>query len=140
MGVRMPTGARDNGMGVASLAPQYQFWWNVYGNWAMRGVTGVTVPTNHVGAVTQYNNLLGIGRSFKGSDDAFFHNSMYYLIAEADSTIAGSARHQTFFSLLPGMLTQLGKGLWFGYAGIEVPMTGPQAYTYQAIFAIVHGY
>ena len=73
----------------------------------MRGVTGVTVPTNHAGARTQYNNLLGIGRSFKGSDDAFFHNAMFYLIAEADSTIAGSARRQTFFSLLPGMLTQL---------------------------------
>jgi hypothetical protein len=31
------TGARDNGNGVASLQLQYQFWYNSYGNWAMRG-------------------------------------------------------------------------------------------------------
>ena len=140
MHVRTPTGARDNGNGVASLAPEYSFWWNAYGNWVMRGATGVTVPTNHAGARTSYNNFLGIGRYFKGSDDAWFHNSQLYLLAEEDSTIAGSARRESFFSLLPGFLTQVGKKLWFAYGAIEVPMVGPKAYTYQAIFAIVHAY
>ena len=104
--------------------------------------TGVTVPTNHAGAsgYTTYNNLLGVGRYFKGSDDAWLHNAQLYLLAEEDSTIAGSARRESFFSLLPGFLTQVGKKLWFAYGGIEVPMVGPKAYTYQAIFAIVKAY
>ena len=140
--IRTPTGARDNGQGVASVNPQYSFWWNVYGNWVMRGSTGVTVPTNHAGtSVTRtYNNLLGIGHYFKGNDDAWFHNAQLYLLAEEDSTIAGSPRRESFFSLLPGFLTQVGKELWFAYGGIEVPMIGPKAYTYQTIFAIVHAY
>src|SRR5208337_3197186 len=44
---RTPTGAQDNGNGVASVAPEYSFWWNAYGNWVVRGATSVTVPTNH---------------------------------------------------------------------------------------------
>ncbi|HWT83654.1 MAG TPA: hypothetical protein VN648_33230 [Candidatus Methylomirabilis sp.] len=140
MGIRTPTGARDNGNGVASLNPRYSFWWNVYGNWVMRGSTGVTVPTNHAGAQTQYNNTLGFGRYFKGSDDAWFHNAQIYLLAEEDSTIAGSARRESFFSLLPGFLTQVGKKLWFFFANVEVPMLGPKAYTYQTIFTLVRAY
>ena len=139
-GIRTPTGDRDNGHGVASLAPQYSFWWNAYGNWVVRGATGVTVPTNHAGAYTSYNNFFGIGRYFKGRDDAWIHNGQLYLLAEEDSTIAGSPRRESFFSLLPGFLTQVGSKLWFAYGGIEVPMVGPKAYTYQAIFAVVKGY
>ncbi len=77
MAIRTPTGARDNGQGVASLNPQYSFWWNVYGPWVMRGSTGVTVPTNHAGARTSYTNFLGIGRYFKGNEDAWFHNASF---------------------------------------------------------------
>ena len=139
---RTPTGAQDNGQGVASVAPEYSFWWNAYGNWVVRGATSVTVPTNHAktSGYTDYNNRLGVGYYLKGRDDAWLHNAQLYLLAEEDSTIAGSPRRESFFSLLPGFLTQVGKKLWFAYGGIEVPMIGPKAYTYQAIFAIVHAY
>ncbi len=139
---RMPTGAHDNGNGVASVAPEYSFWWNAYGNWVVRGATSVTVPTNHAktSGYTDYNNRLGVGYYLKGRDDAWLHNAQLYLLAEEDSTIAGSPRRESFFSLLPGFLTQVGKKLWFAYGGIEVPMIGPKAYTYQAIFALVHAY
>ena len=65
---------------------------------------------------------------------------MFYLVAEDSATVTGTPRHENVFTLLPSLLTQLGKKLWFGYYGIQVPMTGPQAYTYQMIWAIVHGY
>ena len=97
-------------------------------------------PTTPGLGFTSYTNLLGIGRYFKGNEDAWFHNAQLYLLAEEDSTIAGSARRESFFSLLPGFLTQVGKELWFAYYGIEVPMIGPKAYTYQMIFTIVHAY
>jgi hypothetical protein len=139
LGVRTPTGARDNGSGVASLAPQYQFWYNLYGNWALRGVTGVTVPTNHAGTRTQSNNVLALGRYFKGSDDGWIRQLWIYLVATENSTIAGSARRESYFSLLPGFRTQI-TGLWFFFASVEVPMVGPQAFSYQPIIAILKDY
>ena len=140
--IRIPTGAHDNGSGVASVNPRYAFWWNVYGNWVLRGNTGVLVPINHgpTSGYTTYNNQLGIGYYLKGRDDAWLHNAQVYMVAEEDSTIAGSPHRESFFSLLPGFLTQVGPKLWFAYGGIEVPMVGPKAYTYQAIFAIVHAF
>jgi hypothetical protein len=56
--------------------------------------------------------------------------------------VTGTPRRENTFTLLPGMLCQLGKTVkpWLFYYGIQVPMTGPQAYDYQMIWAIVHGY
>ena len=71
LAVRVPTGALDNGNGVASLNPSYSFWWTPAPNWAVRGLTGPTVPTNHAttSGYSTYFNSLAIGRYFKGSDD-----------------------------------------------------------------------
>ena len=144
MGIRTPTGRTENGQGQTSLFPQWSIWWNPIGKWAVRATTGVNVPVSHqsTSGYTSYYNLLGIGWSYYGSPDRFFHNMVFYLIAEDSATVTGTPRHENVFTLLPGMLTQLGKTVkpWFGYAGIQVPMTGPQAYDYQMIWAIVHGY
>ena len=69
--VRTPTGSQLNGNGVDSLSPHYQFWYNPYGNWAVRGGTGVTIPTNGVGGGTFYFANLGVGRYWKGAEDGF---------------------------------------------------------------------
>ncbi len=37
LAIRNPTGSRVNGQGVASLSPQYQFWCDPFGTWAVRG-------------------------------------------------------------------------------------------------------
>jgi len=140
MGIRIPTGRTENGNGQTSLFPQWSIWWNPIGHWAVRATTGANVPVANNSGYTSYYNLLGIGWSHLGNPDRFFHNSVWYLVAEDSATITGTPRHENVFTLLPGMEVQLGKGLWFGYAGVQVPMTGPQAYTYQAIWAIVHGY
>jgi len=149
-GVFAPTGRQENGNGVASIQPYYQFWWNFYGNWAMRGETGVTVPTNHAATsgYTQYHNLLAIGRYFPGSKESWFQQWWFYLVATENSTIAGTPRRETAFTLLPGMrcrmtgglFENLGTGLWYFFASVNVPMTGPQAFSYQPIFAVLYDY
>ena len=144
MGIRVPTGRTENGNGLTSLFPQYSMWWAPFkdDHWSVRFTTGALIPVakNNHGGYTQYYNLLGVGYTTPGNPDHFFHNWTFYLVAEDFATITGTPRHENVFSLLPGMLCQVGKKLWFPYAGIQVPMTGPQAFTYQAIWAIVHAY
>ena len=132
---------------MASIQPWYQFWWNFYGKWAMRGETGVTVPTNHASTsgYTQYHDLLAIGRYFPGSKDSLFQQWWFYLVATQNSTIAGTPRHETAVTLLPGMRCKipelnLGTGLWYFFASVNVPVTGPGSFSYQPIFAVLYDY
>ena len=142
LGFNVPTGRESNGNGVAFIQPQYQFWYNIYGNWSMRGFTGVTVPTNHAktSGYTSYNNNLAIGRYFKGKDDGWIQQFWVYMAAIENSTIAGPKPRGNYFSLQPGIrfripvLKNLGTGYWYGFAAVEVPMIGPQkqeAFTFQ---------
>src|SRR5271165_2291878 len=103
--VRVPTGATDNGQGVASISPTYSFWWNPYPNWAVRGLTGPTVPTNHAttSGYSTYFNSLAIGRYFKGSDDGWIQQLWFYLVANESSTISGPRPRESAFSLQPGL-------------------------------------
>ena len=147
LGVFAPTGRGENGNGVASIQPYYQFWWNFHDKWAMRGETGVTVPTNHsaTSGYTQYHDLLAIGRYFPGSKDSLFQQWWFYLVATQNSTIAGTPRHETNVTLLPGMRCKipelkLGTGLWYFFASVNVPVTGPGSFSYQPIFAILYDY
>ena len=133
----MPTGAQDNGNGVASIAPNYSIWWTFAPNWALRGSTGVTVPTNHAktSGYSSYNNSLAIGRYFKGSDDGWIQQLWFYLVAQENSTISGPPPRESSFSLQPGLrcripfLNKVGTGYWYAFASCEVPMTGPQAFS-----------
>src|SRR5208337_3298567 len=105
LAVRVPTGAQDNGNGVASVAPNYSIWWTFAPNWALRGSTGVTVPTNHgpTSGYSSYNNSLAIGRYFKGSDDGWIQQLWFYLVANENSVISGPRPRESAFSLQPGL-------------------------------------
>ncbi len=140
-GFLAPTGRQETGGGVASVAPQYQFWYNIYGNWVLRAATGVTVPTNHAAATpyTTYNNVLAIGRYFQGSDDGWIRQLWFYLVATENSTIAGSARRESYFSLLPGTRNQI-TGRWYFFTSVEVPMIGPHPFSFQPTLAILKDY
>ncbi len=150
LGFFAPTGRQENGNGVASVQPWYQFWWNAYDKWVLKGETGVTVPTNHAltSGYSTYHNLLALGRYFPGSKESWFQQWWFYLVADAESTIAGTPRRFSSFSLLPGMrcrmtgrvFENLGTGLWYFFASVNVPMTGPQAFSYQPIFAVLYDY
>lgn len=150
LGIRTPTGREETGGGVTTATMWYQFWWNAYGNWVLKGETGPTVPTNHAkdSGYSSYHNLLALGRYFPGSKESWFQQWWFYVLADAESTIAGTPRRFTSFTLLPGMrckmtdplFTNIGTGLWYFFASVNVPMTGPQSFSYQPIFAILYDY
>jgi hypothetical protein len=142
--VRTPTGAQVNGNGVTSLTPMYQTWWNFYGQWVVRTETGVSIPTSHVptsGYTTLINNV-ALGRYFAGDKDGWVHMLWLYVVASEGSVIAGSPRHESVFSLTPGMRSHITSlpGLWFLFAGVNVPLTGPQSYSTQTIVGVLKDY
>ena len=150
LAARVPTGAQDNGNGVASISPHYEFWWNFYDKWAMRGYTGATVPTNHAktSGYSTYENNLSIGRYFAGSKESWFQQWWFYLAANESSAIERNPHNYAFFSLQPGMRCKLtgrvfeniGTGLWYFFASCEVPMSYPHEFTYKSLFAVLYDY
>ena len=150
LAVRVPTGATDNGQGVASLNPSYSFWWTPAPNWAVRGLTGPVVPTNHAptSGYSSYFNSLAIGRYFKGSDDGWIQQLWFYLVANESSTISGPRPRESYFSLQPGLrcripfLSQVGTGYWYFFNSLEVPMAGPphSHEDYQLLWAVLYDY
>ncbi|QEH32474.1 hypothetical protein OJF2_09500 [Aquisphaera giovannonii] len=142
--VRTPTGDPVNGNGVTSLRPMYQTWWNVFGQWVLRTETGVNIPVSHTPASghTTLLNTVAVGRYFAGDKDGWIHMLWLYLVAQESSVVAGSPRRESVFSLTPGMRSHLTflPGLWFLFGGVNVPMTGPQSYSYQGIIGILKDY
>ena len=90
---------------MASLDPNYSFWWTPFPNWAVRGSTGPIVPTNHAptSGYSSYINSLAIGRYFKGSDDGWIQQLWFYLVANESSVICGPRPRESAFSLQPGL-------------------------------------
>jgi hypothetical protein len=148
LGYNAPTGRTENGQGNNSLATSFRGLWFPFGGmWMIRGETGPVIPFAHTG-YTQYQNVLAAGRYFPGSKESWFQQWWFYVVATQSSTIAGTPRHESSFSLLPGFRCKLtgrvfesvGTGLWYFFADVNVPMTGPQAFSYQPIFAILYDY
>jgi hypothetical protein len=139
MTIRTPMGSRANGNGVASLSPQYQFWWNFYGNWATRGGTGIDVPTNTAGGSTAYFANVGIGRYWRGEDGALLRHQWLSLVADLSTPLSGNAPGPTYLSLTPGYRVQIHDG-WFFLTGLEVPVTSHAPFATQPIFLLLKDY
>jgi hypothetical protein len=145
LGINVPTGRTENGQGANYLQPGFRFLWFPFGGtWMIRGETGGIIPLASTG-YTQYQNVLGIGRYFPGLKDSWFQQVWFYAIATQTSTITGTPRRETLFTLQPGIRFKipsvtLGTGLWYFLANVNIPMTGPHAFSYQPIFAILYDY
>ncbi len=148
LGYNAPTGRTENGQGNNALTTSFRGLWFPFGGmWMIRGETGPVIPFAHTGC-TQYTNVLAAGRYFPGSKESWFQQWWFYLVATQSSTISGTPRHETSFSLSPGIRCKLtgrafenvGTGLWYFLANVNVPMTGPQAFSYQPIFALLYDY
>ncbi|WP_165073782.1 hypothetical protein [Paludisphaera rhizosphaerae] len=142
--VRTPTGDYVNGNGVTAITPLYQTWYNLYDQWVVKTEHGVSVPLSHTPTTghTSIVNNVAVGRYFAGDKDGWIHMLWLDLVASQNSVIAGHPRHETYFSLTPGMrchITAL-PGLWFFFAGVNVPMTGPQAYSNQTLVGVLKDY
>lgn len=137
--IRTPTGSILNGNGVDSLSPHYQFWSNPFGRWAVRGGTGVTVPTNAAGGPTSYFANLGVGRFWEGAEDAPLRHQWLTLVANLSAPLAGSAPGPTYLSLTPGYRVEFADR-WFLLAGLQVSLTARSPFSTQPIFLLVKDY
>jgi hypothetical protein len=145
LGVNVPTGRTENGMGLNFLQSSYRFLWFPFGGmWMVRGETGVITPLASTG-YTQYQNVLGVGRYFAGREGSLFQQVWFYLVTTQNSTLSGTPRHESSVTLLPGMRFKIpgldiGTGNWYFFADVNVPLTGPQSFSYQPIFAVLYDY
>jgi hypothetical protein len=145
LGVNVPTGRTENAQGLNYLQTGFRFLWFPFGGrWMVRGESGPIIPFAGTG-YTKYQDVLGVGRYFAGSEDSWFQQVWLYLVATQTSTIAGTSRRETAFTLQPGMRCKipfltLGTGLWYFFANVNLPMTGPQSFSYQPIFAVLYDY
>jgi hypothetical protein len=139
MNLRAPTGSRINGNGVDSLSPHYRFWYNFYANWAVRGGTGLTIPTTTGSGGTFYFANLGIGRYWEGADNALFRQQWLTFVANFTTPLSGGTAAPTYLSLTPGYRVQI-HGDWFLLAGLEVPVTSHREYGTQPILLLLKHY
>ena len=122
-----------------SVSPHYQFWYNPYGNWAVRGGTGVTIPTNGGGGGTFYFANLGVGRYWKGADGASLRHQWLTLVANYSTLPPGGVPGPSYLSATPGYRVQVYDG-WSFLAGVEVPLTRHSPFAAQPIFLLVKEY
>jgi hypothetical protein len=139
LNVRVPTGSRVNGNGAESVSPHYQCWYNPFGNWAVRGGTGVTVPTSGPGASPSYFFNIGVGRYWKGADLALFRHQWLTLVANFNTLQSVPVRSPTYSSLTPGYRVQI-LSSWFLLAGLELPLTSHRPFAAQPIFLLLKDY
>ncbi|MGC8641045.1 MAG: hypothetical protein ACP5XB_14365 [Isosphaeraceae bacterium] len=145
LGVAAPTGRTENAQGLNALWPTYRFlWFPGGGKWMVRGETGPIIPLASTG-YTQYQSVLAAGRYFPGSKDSLFQQWWLYLVAIQTSTVTGTPRRESLVTVMPGMRCKipgltLGTGAWYFFADVNVPLTGPQSFSYQPIFAILYDY
>jgi hypothetical protein len=110
--------------------------WAPYDNWAGRGGTGVTIPTNSGGGGTFYFADLGVGRYWKGADDAFLRHQWLTLVANDSTLPSGGIPGPRYLSVTPGYRVSINGG-WSCLAGVEVPVTSHSPFTAQPIFLLV---
>jgi hypothetical protein len=41
---------------------------------------------------------------------------------------------------IPGFAERVGTGYWYFFPTVQIPMTGPQAFSYEPTFAILYDY
>lgn len=139
LNVRTLTGSHVNGNGVDSLSPHYQFGYNFYANWAVRGGTGITIPTNIGAGGTSFFANLGIGRYWEGAGDALFRHQWLTLVANFTTPLSGGNPAPTYLGLTPGYRVQIHEG-WFFLTGVEVAVTRHSPFAAQPIFLLVRYY
>ena len=128
--VRTPTGTAKIGDGLATLTPQYEFWYGGLPNgWAIRGTTGVTVPTNDVGGRTLYKYNLAVGKYWTPHDAAPLGDFVTDVALKCYTTLDNRGPAYSFLSLTPGVRTYLGNE-WYALAGVEVPLIGPKTQSF----------
>ncbi len=141
---RTPTGSSSTGNGVASIIPQYQFWANWWQGLVIRGGAGFTIPYTgqiyQAGARSTFDANLAVGYYFTPHDMTPFGDMVWYLATNLTQAIDNrGASSTTTVSLAPGFRTHVGDD-WYLLGSVNVPVTQPDPFDYQVLFAIMKVY
>jgi len=141
---RAPTGSSTNGNGVASVIPQYQFWANWWQGLVVRGGAGFTIPYTgqiyQAGARTTFDANLAVGYYFTPHDLTPFGDMVWYVATNLSQAIDDRGPSSTTtVSLSPGFRTHVGDN-WYLLGAVEVPVTNPDPFDYQVLFALMKVY
>lgn len=138
---RIPTGKAVNGSGINYVTPGIEFWWNFAPKWVARGGSSINILTGRKSSTSVYVNQLSVGRYLTTKDARFFKELEAHVTASALSDISGGAGHVNDIYIFPGFRFGLGKGQkWYALGGVNVPVSGPQPYTWQPQLSITRNY
>jgi hypothetical protein len=138
---RTPTGDAVNGNAVTFVTPAAEFWWNFAPKWVARGLTGINILTSSRSATDVYFNKLSIGRYLTDKDARFFKQLAVFGTVVTLSDVRGSKGYISDIYLSPGIRFGLDRDQkWFVQSAIQVPVSGPHPYAYQAAFSLVKMY
>lgn len=135
--VRMPTGSKHNGNGFGAVTPDWEFWWNPWSKFVLRGGVGFLVPYSDRDNVQDafIANFAG-GYYFTPHDFTPLGDLVFYLSANLKQPISGSGPKHTVVTLTPGLRTHLGAN-WYLLGGVEVPVTSQKAFDFQVLAGLM---
>jgi len=138
---RIPTGKSVNGSDINYVTPGFEFWWNFAPQWVVRGGSSINILTGRKSSTSVYVNQLSAGRYLTTKDANVFKELEVHLTVSALSDISGGAGFVNDIYLFPGFRFGLGKGeKWYALGGVNVPVSGPQAFAWQPQFSITRNY
>jgi hypothetical protein len=138
---RTPTGQTVNGNDINYITPSLEFWWNFAPRWVMRGGTGVNIDTGRTSATDTYFTNAAIGRYLTTGEARFFRNLVAHVSVSTMSDVLGRKGYITDAYVAPGLRFGFGPGhKWAMLAAIQIPVTGPHPYAYQANLGLARNY
>lgn len=134
---RTPTGQTINGNDINFVTPSTEFWWNFARNWAIRGSTGMNIDTGRHSATSVYFNNLAIGRHLTNQDARIFKELTVHVSVTSLSDVLGRKDFITDVYIAPGLRFALDREQkWYVLGAALIPVSGPQPYAWQSMFAL----
>lgn len=135
LGERIPTGKNVNGADINYITPGFEYWWNFAPKWVVRGQTSINILTGRKSGTSVVVNQLSAGRYLTSKDAAVFKDLEVHLTATVLDDVAGGAGFVDDVYLFPGFRFSLDKESKLSFlGGVQVPVSGPQAYAWQPQF------
>lgn len=141
VGERIPTGKTINGSGINYVTPGLEFWWNFAPHWVVRGGTSINILTGRKTATSVLVDQLSVGRYLTTKEANIFRELEVHLTATALSDVSGGAGGVNDIYLFPGFRFGLDrKEKSYVLGGVQVPVSGPQAYDWQPQVSLTRNY
>lgn len=135
LGERIPTGKSYNGNDINFITPGLEGWWKFAPHWVVRGGTQINIITGRPTVNSVYVNQLSLGRYLTDKNARYFKQAEVHFTASVLSNTSKSP-YETDVYLFPGFRFSLDRGedkvAMLG--GVQVPVSGLQAYDWQPQF------